>query len=531
MIEKILNKFQEPLPESWHFYSPSLSPDSVTVCIDSQKINMETTKRKRKQMHTIGETDFENEPFPHIPFSAIVQDGQIDTVDEDTKDTSTGLQGDYQNIALLMFLYILQGIPLGLGGSVPMLLQSRSVSYKDQAIFSFVFWPFSIKLLWAPLVDALYFKWFGRRKTWLVPIQYLIGVFMIVLSGHVDSLVGKESSASVNIWTLTIIFFMLNFLAATQDIAVDGWALTMLSRRNVGWASTCNTVGQTAGYFLGNVLFLALESADFCNKYLRSEPKDVGVVTLSSFLYFWGIVFFITTTLVWLLKREADDPDADNEQGIVSTYKQLIRVIRLPSVISYAIIILTAKVGFSATDSLSGLKLIEAGMKKETLALFAVPMIPIQIILPLIISKFTAGPRPMSVFLKAMPFRLLLGLLYAGIVYMAFHVQESPGVFPVYFYIIILASYAIHQVALYSMFVAQMAFHAKISDPSIGGTYMTLLNTLANLGGNWPSTVALWVVEGLTVKSCEGGVGTCNSKEASEDTSEYPKHANRTCRY
>jgi len=45
-------------------------------------------------------------------------------------------------------------------------------------------------------------------------------------------------------------FFFLNFLAATQDIAVDGWALTMLQRHNVGYASTCNTVGQTAGYFL-----------------------------------------------------------------------------------------------------------------------------------------------------------------------------------------------------------------------------------------------------------------------------------------
>lgn len=62
---------------------------------------------------------------------------------------------------------------------------------------------------------------------------------------------------------------------------MDGWALTMLSRENVGYASTCNSVGQTAGYFLGNVLFLALESADFCNKYLRDEPQDRGVVTLS----------------------------------------------------------------------------------------------------------------------------------------------------------------------------------------------------------------------------------------------------------
>ena len=44
-------------------------------------------------------------------------------------------------------------------------------------------------------------------------------------------------------------FFFLNFLAATQDIAVDGWALTMLKRQNVGYASTCNSVGQTAGKY------------------------------------------------------------------------------------------------------------------------------------------------------------------------------------------------------------------------------------------------------------------------------------------
>ena len=32
------------------------------------------------------------------------------------------------------------------------------------------------------------------------------------------------------------------------------------------------------------------------------------------------------------------------------------------------------------------------------------------------------------------------------------------------------------------MFVAMMAFYAKISDPLIGGTYMTLLNTITNFG-------------------------------------------------
>jgi MFS transporter, PAT family, solute carrier family 33 (acetyl-CoA transportor), member 1 len=33
-----------------------------------------------------------------------------------------------------------------------------------------------------------------------------------------------------NIKMLAYIFFMMNFLAATQDIVVDGWALTILKR-------------------------------------------------------------------------------------------------------------------------------------------------------------------------------------------------------------------------------------------------------------------------------------------------------------
>ena len=34
------------------------------------------------------------------------------------------------------------------------------------------------------------------------------------------------------------------------------------------------------------------------------------------------------------------------------------------------------------------------------------------------------------------------------------------------------------------MFVSNMAFFARISDPAMGGTYMTMLNTLSNLGGS-----------------------------------------------
>ncbi|CAL8237171.1 unnamed protein product [Boreogadus saida] len=439
----------------------------------------------------------------------------FDSEDRRPAKVRPGLRKELGNILLLLFLYVLQGIPLGLAGSIPLIMQSKSVSYKDQAFFSFVFWPFSLKLLWAPLVDALYFSRFGRRKSWLVPTQYLLGLFMIYLSVTVDSLLQSDDSHGPDVVTLTAVFFMLSFLAATQDIAVDGWALTMLSRENVGYASTCNSVGQTAGYFLGNVLFLALESANFCNQYLRSEPKDTGLVTLSDFLFYGGVVFLISTTLVAIFKRESERGQgkrrAKETQGVLETYKLLFSIIKLPTVLSFCALLLTAKMGFSAADAVTGLKLVEAGVPKEKLALLAVPMVPLQILLPLIISKYTAGPRPLDIFYKAFPFRLLIGLGYALLVWWTPSVKTEEG-FPMYYYLLVLFSYALHQVALYSMYVACMAFHAKVSDPLIGGTYMTLLNTVTNLGGNWPSTVALWLVDPLTSKECQGAAGqTCGS--------------------
>lgn len=45
----------------------------------------------------------------------------------------------------------------------------------------------------------------------------------------------------------------------TQDIAVDGWALTLLSPPNVGYASTCQTIGTSTGFFTSFTAFLALQ--------------------------------------------------------------------------------------------------------------------------------------------------------------------------------------------------------------------------------------------------------------------------------
>ena len=85
------------------------------------------------------------------------------------------LAGDKLHILVLFSLYVLQGIPTGLLKAIPLILSNRNVPYKDQAIFSVAHYPYSMKLLWAPLVDSLYSPQFGRRKSWLVPAQYMIG--------------------------------------------------------------------------------------------------------------------------------------------------------------------------------------------------------------------------------------------------------------------------------------------------------------------------------------------------------------------
>ena len=82
-------------------------------------------------------------------------------------------------------------------------------------------------------------------------------------------------------------FFILILCCATQDIAVDGWALTCLSPESLSYASTAQTIESILGIF--QVLqFLALSSPDFANKYLRSTPLDVGLFSLGGYLKFWG---------------------------------------------------------------------------------------------------------------------------------------------------------------------------------------------------------------------------------------------------
>ena len=75
-------------------------------------------------------------------------------------------------------------------------------------------------------------------------------------------------------------------------------------------------------------------------------PTSKNFVFLQGFMYFWSIVFLLTTTLVMLLKKEDNSHSNHHEEskGVVSTYQLLWRIVRLPSVLQYVLILLTCKV-------------------------------------------------------------------------------------------------------------------------------------------------------------------------------------------
>lgn len=80
-------------------------------------------------------------------------------------------------------------------GSVPFLLREH-LSYSQLAIFALSGYPYSLKLLWSPIVDSVFFPAVGRRKSWIIPMQIIIGTLMLLIASHVDVLLDTVSILS-----------------------------------------------------------------------------------------------------------------------------------------------------------------------------------------------------------------------------------------------------------------------------------------------------------------------------------------------
>src|ERR1700736_480633 len=93
-------------------------------------------------------------------------------------------------LLVIIFLGFSSGLPLALSGSTLLVWMTESgVNLGTIGLFALVGTPYTIKFLWAPLIDALdvpvLSRRFGRRRGWLLLSQVLL-IVAIVLLGRSD---------------------------------------------------------------------------------------------------------------------------------------------------------------------------------------------------------------------------------------------------------------------------------------------------------------------------------------------------------
>ena len=72
----------------------------------------------------------------------------------------------------LLALYFSEGLPFGFQAiALPLLLRERGVSLEAIGLAGLLSAPWLAKAFWAPLVDRYGSRRFGRRKSWIVPMQ------------------------------------------------------------------------------------------------------------------------------------------------------------------------------------------------------------------------------------------------------------------------------------------------------------------------------------------------------------------------
>jgi len=138
-------------------------------------------------------------------------------------------------VLVIMFLGFSSGLPLALSGSTLLVWMAEAgVNLGTIGLFALVGTPYTIKFLWAPVIDALdvpvLARRYGRRRSWLLLSQFLL-IVAIVFLGLCDP--------SVSAFVVAIGAFLVAAASATQDIVVDAFRVESLdeSEQAAGMAS------------------------------------------------------------------------------------------------------------------------------------------------------------------------------------------------------------------------------------------------------------------------------------------------------
>src|SRR5438874_170729 len=185
-------------------------------------------------------------------------------------------------VLIVLLLGFSSGLPLALSGSTLLVwMRESGVDLGTIGLFALVGTPYTLKFLWAPLVDALHVPFFtrafGRRRGWLVFSQLL-------LIGAILLLALTDPAGSPLLVALGAL--LVATMSSTQDIVVDAFRVESLpeSEQAAGMAS------YVAAYRIG--MLVSTAGALF----MVSAFESTGIPRASAWM--WGYVAMAALVLI-----------------------------------------------------------------------------------------------------------------------------------------------------------------------------------------------------------------------------------------
>ncbi|QDG33715.1 AmpG family muropeptide MFS transporter [Alteromonas mediterranea] len=144
---------------------------------------------------------------------------------------------------LSIFLFgISSGFPWIMIGSVlSAWLKDEGLSRSAIGLFGIIFATYSFNFLWSPLVDKLKPPLLGQRKGWIFAMQGCIVLLCLGMS---------QLSATYDLYYVALIGLLIAVASATQDIAIDGFRIDCVEKKDKDGMSAASSVA-TAGWWTG----------------------------------------------------------------------------------------------------------------------------------------------------------------------------------------------------------------------------------------------------------------------------------------
>lgn len=178
-------------------------------------------------------------------------------------------------IAVLGFA---SGLPLALTGqTLQAWLTESGASLQSIGLFALVGVPYTLKFLWAPLVDRLPLpgltRWLGRRRGWLIFAQAL-------LMAAIAALALSNPGQALALTALCAV--AVAFASATQDIVIDAWRVEILEERQLAAGAAAIVFGYRIGMLVSSAgaLYLATAFAWPLVYLAMAAILLIGVVTV-----------------------------------------------------------------------------------------------------------------------------------------------------------------------------------------------------------------------------------------------------------